>query len=263
MPTSRDIIRFVESRAGRSIAEDEGVTFGPPTRELTGVTVCWMANPDSISATAEAGHNCVVHHEALTYPYPGYASQSDRDCHNWPINVQRMDLLSRHNLTGIRLHGILDELYVFDAFAEQLGLGEPVASGESVLPHERVYGSPVATFGELVEHVKKAMGMPAVRTTVDRPDRPVKRIGLPVGGLGLFVNVGTMQGWVDKGVDTLICGESDNYGFRFPAELGIAMIETSHELSEQRGLERFACDLQTELGIDVKSCDTPCVWRMA
>ena len=66
------------------------------------------------------------------------------------------------------------------------------------------------------------------------------RVGLPWGGLGLFVNVGYQQRLIEQGCDVFIAGESDNYGFRFAAECGIPMIETSHELSENDGLRRFA-----------------------
>ena len=70
-------------------------------------------------------------------------------------------------------------------------------------------------------------------------DRLVHRVGLPWGGLGLFVNV-SYQNWaIERNCDVLIAGESDSYGFRFSAECGIPMIETSHETSEIPGLRRF------------------------
>jgi putative NIF3 family GTP cyclohydrolase 1 type 2 len=121
----------------------------------------------------------------------------------------------------------------------------------------------VATFGDLIAHVKAACSMPAVRTTLHSADRPVRRIGLPWGGLGLFVNVSYVQTLIDLGVDTLICGETDNYGLRFAAELDIAVMETSHEISEEQGLKLFADRLRDHFDIEVRFIETPCVWHMA
>ena len=261
MPQPNDIIGFVESATGHAISGDEAITFGSRSAELTGVTVAWTVNCDTVSAAAEAGHNCIVHHEALTLPYPGIGHTVERHYLSWPTNTQRLSALGRAGMTAMRLHGSLDELYIFDEFARQLGLCDVIQCG----PHyaHKVFASPAATFGALVERVKRAMDMPAIRTTVEDPERPVRRIGLPWGGLGLFTNVDFMQALIDLDVDTFICGETDNYGFRFAAESGVASIETSHETGEVGGLRLFADALGRDLGIDVRFVDTPRIWRMA
>lgn len=263
MPRPQDIIHFVEDRTGHPLNEDEAITFGPRHAELTGVTVTWMIDPDSIAAAVAAGHNCIVHHEALCFPYPFFTPGRERHYLSWQTNMQRLALLAEHNITTIRMHGSLDELYIFDAFAAQLGLDDPIADdGTGRYPWHRVFASPAATFGELIEHVKAAVAMPMLRTSHHDLDRPVERVGLPWGGLGLFVNIPYVQGLIDLGVDTLICGETDNYGFRFPVELGIAVVETSHEVSEVRGLQQFAEVIGPALSIDARFADTRCVWRI-
>ena len=86
---------------------------------------------------------------------------------------------------------------------------------------------------------------------------------LPWGGMGLFVNVGYQQELIEQGCDVFIAGESDNYGFRFAAECAIPMIETSHEISENPGLRRFAEILSAEFpGLDVRFYENACTWRM-
>lgn len=262
MAAAEDILHFVQQRTGHTIRADEGITFNRQRRSLSGVTVTWTADPDTIAAAAAAGHNCIVHHEALTHPYPAFTSGQERHYLSWQTNTQRLSLLAKHDLTAIRLHGSLDEAYIFNDFATQLGLTEPVAAVHDPQQWQQVFRAPVATFGELVDHVKRATGMFALRTSHHDHDRPVGRVGMPWGGLGLFVNVSYMQSLVDLGADTFICGETDNYGFRFATELDIAVIETSHEVSEVRGLRHFAADLETTLGIDVRFADTPCIWRM-
>jgi putative NIF3 family GTP cyclohydrolase 1 type 2 len=263
MPTPLDVIKLVEGWAGHAANEDEYITFGPRTAALTGITVAWTVNPATVAAAAEVGHNCIVHHESLLYPYPAAGAGPERPYLSWPTNVGRLSLLAEHGMTAIRIHGSVDELCIFDAFVGQLGLGRPIADDGSGRYSHKVYASPVATFGELIRHVKQAVGMAGVRTTRHDDCRPVKRIGLPWGGLGLFVNVKFVQGLLDIGVDTLICGESDNYGFRFADELDVAVIETSHEVSEAQGLKVFAERLRAALDIDVRFADVPCVWKMA
>jgi putative NIF3 family GTP cyclohydrolase 1 type 2 len=94
-------------------------------------------------------------------------------------------------------------------------------------------------------------------------DRRVKRVGLPWGGMGLFVNVGYQQQLIDQGCDVFIAGETDNYGFRFAQECGIPMIETSHEVSENRGLAHFT-EMQAEAfpQMEFRFFENPCVWSM-
>ena len=88
-------------------------------------------------------------------------------------------------------------------------------------------------------------------------------MGLPWGGMGLFVNVAYQQELIELGCDVFIAGETDNYGFRFAEECDIPMIETSHELSENPGLRHFTDMLAAAFsGLDVRFFETPCVWEV-
>ena len=261
MARPADIIEFIESRTGHPLNGDEAITFGPRDQELTGVTVCWTVSPSTIAAAAEAGHNCIVHHEALSLPYPRPGNDPERHFLSWQSNYRRLALLAHNGLTAIRLHGSADELCVFDAFAAQLGLGRPIDDDGSGKYCNKMYASPVGTFAELVEHVRSATSMPAVRTTVEPADRKVARVGLPWGGMGLKANIGYVQTLIDLGADVLIAGETDEYAFYFAAEAGVAMIETSHELSEAPGLRILAGQLAGALGIECSFAERPCIWR--
>ncbi|NQU44820.1 Nif3-like dinuclear metal center hexameric protein [bacterium] len=260
MITPQDVIHFVEARTGHPIGREEGLTFGPRAQELTGVTVAWTCDESVIQRAVQAGHNCIVHHEELVMPLPGFSSDLYRHSLSWPANVKRLGLLSRHDITTIRMHASLDELYIFDAFARQLRLGNPIEN--AVQYSHKVYASPVPTFGALVEHVKECMSMAGMRVSTHDLDRPVNRIGLPWGGLGLFVNVHYVQMALDLGADTLIYGESDNLAMRMATESGAAFIETSHEISEAQGLEDFARHLNDSLDVTCAYTPVPCVWRM-
>ncbi|MCX6992580.1 MAG: Nif3-like dinuclear metal center hexameric protein [Kiritimatiellaeota bacterium] len=257
-----DIIRHIEELAGHRLGKDEGVHHGNACIPVTSATVAWMASPDAIEAAGQSGHQVLICHESLYYPYDVlYSSQPPPDWKSWKVNRQRRELLERYGLTCLRIHGSADEICIFDAFAELLGLGKPVIAEGLV----KVYEIPGCPLDELVRNVKRRMGMAAVRVADGRDmQRTVRRVGLPWGGLGLFVNVGYQQRLAELGCDVFIAGESDNYGFRFAAESGIPMIETSHELSENPGLRRFTALLaQAFPNVTFRFYENECIWRMA
>jgi putative NIF3 family GTP cyclohydrolase 1 type 2 len=261
MPTVQEIIDYVTGLAGRPLGGDEGVQHGSPETQISGATVSWMATPSALEAAGAAGHNLLISHESLYYPY-GVLTPDDPPVGwwEWPINRRRNELLERYGLAFARLHGTLDHLCVCDAFAELLQLGEPAESDGLV----RIYEGAGCTLRELVWRVKGRAEMPAVRVVrAGGWDDPVSRIGLPVGGLGLFVNVGYMEKLIERGCDVMIAGESDDYGFRFALESGVSMIETSHELSENPGM-RQARDLLADRFPEVEFSFFPntCPWEV-
>ncbi|MGC9348120.1 MAG: Nif3-like dinuclear metal center hexameric protein [Anaerolineae bacterium] len=266
MTTVKDIIRYVEGLAGHRLNADETVGHGTADRTVTGVTVCWMATPEAIRACAEQGHELLIGHESLYYPYnaPNAANLPD-GWERWPVNRQRRELLSEHVLTFLRIHGSADEIAIFDAFAEMLELGQPIVEEGLV----KVYEIAPCPLGTLVSRVKRQVGMDGLRISVpetygDPMEETVHRVGLPWGGLGLFVNVEYQQRLIEQGCDVFVAGESDNYGFRFAREAGIPMIETSHEVSENPGLVVFTQMLQakfTDVTFEFFENDT--AWQMA
>jgi putative NIF3 family GTP cyclohydrolase 1 type 2 len=152
------------------------------------------------------------------------------------VNRQRREALDTYGLSFLRIHGSADEVTIFDDFAALLALGDPVFS-EGLTKVYEIAPCPLRT---LIDRVKAQVGMDHVRVAAPGGfDRVVHRVGLPWGGLGLFVNVGYQQELIAQVCDVFIAGESDNYGFRFAAECGIPTIETSHEVSEIPGLRRF------------------------
>jgi hypothetical protein len=96
MRSISDIVHTVEEATGRALDGDEGVQHGTGTRELTGATVAWMATPDAIQAAGEAGHELLIVHESLYYPYDVIHSKSPpHRWEEWQINRQRLSLRRR------------------------------------------------------------------------------------------------------------------------------------------------------------------------
>jgi putative NIF3 family GTP cyclohydrolase 1 type 2 len=238
-----DIIAFVEDATGHGLNSDEGVQHGTAQDEVGRVAVCWMASREALARAGQDGTDLVIGHESLYYPYNAFNRDDIGDgWRDWPVNRNRREALDAHELTFARLHGSLDEMCIFDVFADLLGLGEPVEADGLA----KFYEIEPCSVADLVERVTGCMGMGPLRVAAPGGlSQIVSRIGLPWGGLGLFVNVGYMQRLLDMGCDAFVAGESDSYGFRFAAEGGVPIIETSHEDSENPGLRRF-CELLAE-----------------
>lgn len=261
MVTTQDVIAAIERLSGHPLNRDEGVHHGRADRPISRGLVCWMATPDALRAAAQHQCDLVIAHESLYYPYDAIVrADNPPGWQDWPTNRQRRELLERYDLVLLRAHGSADDICIFDDFAALLDLGEPVSADGLA----KIYEIPPHTVGQLVAEVKRRTGMPAVRVAAPcGMEQVVRRVGLPWGGLGLFVNVGYQERVMEKGCDVLIAGEADNYGFRFSSELGIPMIETGHEISENPGLEHFTHLLRAQRPeIDWTYYACPPAWEM-
>ncbi|MEM7535906.1 MAG: Nif3-like dinuclear metal center hexameric protein [Chloroflexota bacterium] len=259
--TAKDIIHYTEELSDHPINHDEGIQVGTIDTPINHVTVCWMATAEAIKTAGENGSDLLIAHESLYYPYNVLQMENPPDdWEAWHVNCQRSDLIEQYNLTVMRLHGSVDDICILDDFAEQLGLHNLVYNDGLV----KIYEIAECDFDDLVAHVKQSLHMTGVRVAcpAEMP-KQIRRIGLPWGGLGLFVNVSYQQALIEQGCDVFIAGETDNYGFRFAQEVGIPMIETSHELSENRGLRHFM-EMLAERFVDIEFMfyENECVWAM-
>jgi putative NIF3 family GTP cyclohydrolase 1 type 2 len=223
---------------------DEGLHFGDPNAKVRKIMVCWMADNEAIEHAAKIGANLIITHESLFYPYDVVVNGRVPEFMSWKTNASRIEQLARAGISVIRAHGSLDKLCIFDDFASLLQLGTPAVSEPDYV---KIYEVSSVTYGQMIERVKQALNLKQLRATNGDRNREVKRVGLPWGGMALFVNVGYMQKLVEHECDLLIAGETDNYGLRFALGAGIDMIETSHEVSENPGLKHFAEMLAQDL----------------
>jgi putative NIF3 family GTP cyclohydrolase 1 type 2 len=261
MNTPRDIIRWVEELKGRAINHEEGVHHGSPEAQVKGVTVCWKAVPEAIAYAGQRGDQLIIGHESLYYPYyfdfdpdrtPGWPE--------WKINKRRKAQLEQHGLTYLRLHTSIDALCIMTDMGKWLELGEPAIDPQS---GGKVWRIDACTVRELADRAKRVSGLPAIRVTAPHGmEQRVSRVGLLVGGAGLCSNGGAFEPWVRAGCDVLIAGETDNYGFRYAAECGIALIETSHEVCENPGFRHFSEMLAERFpDLDVSFFENTCPYQ--
>ena len=136
MQSVQSIIQSIEKRKGSPLNADEGVFFGDPARSVSTALVTWMATPTALQHAADISAELVITHESLYYPYAA-ESKADQDLppgwKDWPTNKQRRELMEKHELTVLRVHGSADRICIFDRFAADLGLGPPVVHEESLL----------------------------------------------------------------------------------------------------------------------------------
>lgn len=251
---AQQIAEFVES-LGPGLRSDEGFKFGNPQDLVTGVLVCWMTTLKALKHAAAQGCNMVICHEEMHYPYASVQPGLEKYL-TWTVNRRRFRLLSEHNITVYRAHGTLDDFCILDDFSEVLGLGQPAVS-EGFF---RVYDIAPQTVGELAEEVKGRLAMKYLRVC-GAPERMVKRVGLPWGGLGLSVNVSFIEGLLQYGCDVLIAGEADEYAMFYAMDADVPLIETSHAGSENYGLRHFAEHLVANFpGVKVVFHECPVPW---
>ena len=238
--TAADMAAYIESLAVER-ADDEGFKFGDSEAAVRGVLVCWMCTLAAIERAVAEECNMIVCHEEMLYPYGASASDSEEHM-TWTVNRQRIQALSRAEITVYRAHGMLDHYCILDDFAAELGLGNAAVSEGFY----RIYDIEPRTVAQLTEQVKQVMAMDCVRVTGD-PAREVSRVGLPWGGLGLSVNIGFVEGLLRYHPDVLIAGETDEYAMFYCLDADVPLIETSHAGSENFGLAHFADDLASAM----------------
>ncbi len=240
MTTPNDIIKYIENLAGEKLHFEEGIHFGSADVEVKKVVLCWMTTKGAIEFAGKEQAELIITHESLYYPYDAIVRDDNPpNWENWPVNKQRRNLLSKYNLTVLRIHTLADMICVFDAFRKQLNLPDQPARQGNAYNHKRFDITP-CKLSELINYVKQSVGIDHIRVSAPNGlDQIVSKVGLLWGGIGLFVNVIHQAKLLELGCDVFIAGESDDYGFRFARDLGIPLIETSHEISENEGIKEF------------------------
>ena len=232
-----NIVKWIEAKTGHPLNRDEGLRFGVPAEPLRKVMICWMATLTAIEEAAQWGADLIIAHEALFHPYYLIGKElPPEDYLSWKANAVRINMLSRAQLAVMRCHGSADEICIFDAFLKKLNLKGSM-EGEGFY---KIYNIKPVAVRALAEKVKAAVKMEGIRVAGGNLETTVKKIGFPWGGLGLFVNIEFMQKLVEDGCDCVIAGESDSYAMQYALDSGLALIETSHEESENPGLQRLA-----------------------
>lgn len=254
-----DLLAPIEEITGSNHMQwpDGGFVNGSSSTPVKGVLVTWMADAATLEKAAASGCNVVLCHESPLYgekhELPPYRWLNPRnDCFelDWHPNTVRRALIKRHNLTLVCCHYGFDRFPIYDSFIEALGLNNPSHKDG----WETVYQLPKpVTVAQLTKTVKQRLGITGTVRVAGDPKRKVSRVVSLWGGIGLYSNVYWLRQGITHGADVAVAGEMDEYLMHYAAEAGISVIETSHRLSEEFGVRKYAEVLRRRYpGLNVK-----------
>jgi putative NIF3 family GTP cyclohydrolase 1 type 2 len=160
----------------------------------------------------------------------------------WHPDSTRADFIREHDLTVIRIHYGWDRFGVYTAFADRLGLtSRAVDHGwESVFVLD-----PPRKIRDLAADIKARLDISGALRVAGDTEKTVAKVANLVGGMGLNLNLYWIRRTIDNGAEAGICGEIDEYMMAFAEDTGFPLIETSHRLSEEYGIEAYAHELRT------------------
>jgi len=234
-----DLKDYLLSRCKRPLGKDEGILFGDPYIEINNILVTWMATLEAIKEAERKSCECILCHEALFYPY--VVPEGIGDVLSWKVNRRRLELLAKNNITVFRAHGSLDYLVIAEYFGKMCNLRNPIV--KEGIAH--IYEIKPITLEEFAKNVKLSVSLPYLRV-VGNLEEKISRIGIAVGGMGLFVNISFWETLLKYNTDVILVGETDEYAIRYALDAGIAVVETTHPSSENPGLKQFADDLKRD-----------------
>jgi len=244
--TCADLLKPIEEivGGGHMLWPDGGYVNGSPETAVKAVLVTWMADTAALRKAIAGRCNVVLCHEPPFYseknelpPYRWLNAVNDCAEQSWHPNRQRRALIEKHGLTLLQCHYGLDRFPIYESFVEALGLTAPGKDRG----WEQVYRLPKPmTVAALTKLVKERLGIAGTVRVAGDSRRKVRRVVSLWGGLGLNVNLYWLRQGIAHGADVAVAGEMDEFLMRFAAEAGIPVIETSHQLSEEIGLGRYA-----------------------
>lgn len=215
--------------------------------EVTGVATTFMATVDVIRQAIAKGCNLIITHE------PTYFTGSDHI--DWvkadPVYQKKKALIDDNRISIWRYHDHMhagDTDLIYAGLLEDLGWRDYLDTG---LPQPHCYSIPTTSVTDLVNFLKKTLGMKVIRAVGDL-EMQCSRVGILVGGGSLGLSQEEMPASLmnDQQLDVMICGEITEWTLsayiRDAAALGLkkAMIIVGHERSEEPGMKDMAKWLQ-------------------
>lgn len=216
---------------------------GDPGAEATGIVVTFMATVDVVRRAAELGANFIITHEPTWF--------TGKDTPDWcaedSVYLAKRRLLDETGVTIWRYH---DHMHAAACDLIYKGMEQTLGWSRYVMPAEgfaRVYDIPPCTLGQLAGQMKELLHMEQIQA-IGRPDQPVRRALLLVGGgsLGLGVEEMPMQEMEKWNCDVMLCGDVTEWTtcayIRDAVQLGMnrTMIKLGHNRSEEGGMEYMA-----------------------
>ena len=205
-----------------------GFRFGNPEIIIKGVGVAWYLSIEVIEQAIKRSLNLLLIHEPdLFYEdkSPWYTTLLPETS---TVNLKKKQLLIENNICVYTAHSNWDlqkQVGNQPTFAKALGLTEEIKRDIAV----GVYRIQPMTFSDLIHKVKTATGLKHVRVQGDQ-NKLIKTVAVGFGNLGLAVDA-ILVNHADAG----IFGELCEFSFIAAREANVAIIETTHLVSESIG----------------------------
>ncbi len=258
--TVQQLTDRIKEKTGVNLPPDQTcdqLMTGDPGMEVKKIGCTFMATVDVIREAAAQGVNVIITHEPTWFTGADQTGWIEQDA----VYQEKRRLLEENRIAVWRFHdhmhiGHTDEIYTgFDrefgwgkyhveiTNAEKYGETDP-AKTEFWKHFGAVYELPETTLQELCGFFKERAGMDVVQI-VGRPDMPVRRVSVLVGGgsLGLGREEAPMIQMDREQIDVVICGDITEWTLsayvRDAAALGKnkGMLVLGHERSEEWGMK--------------------------
>jgi len=239
--TVRDVIAALTApAAGKPEPTVDGLLFGDPDAEVTGIVTAFMPSQRVLEEAHAAGANLVVAHEGPFFSHHAAFAQTLDDDPVW--RAKKNFILE----TGLALYRLHDHVHRYTPDGIEDGLLEALDWSRHVvrrLPAAAILEREATTVRAVAEELKTRLGLSAVRVAGD-PDAPCRRIGLLVGNRGGGANAIPL--FERERLDLAVCGEGPEWEApeyaRDAARQGRtrAVIMIGHAESESPGMRLVA-----------------------
>jgi putative NIF3 family GTP cyclohydrolase 1 type 2 len=210
--------------------------------------VSFLATHDVIRRSAALGANLVITHEPTFYNHFDDTQRLAKD----PVYEAKRALAHEHRVVIYRAH---DGWHRYPGDPIRLALAESLGWQKYADPEEpEVRVIPETTLAELVAHVKKVLGAPAMRVIGD-PALKVRRVAVVPGARNGEDQIAAFE---RLRVEVLLCGEVREWETTEYVRDAVAqgrpraLVVTGHAVSEELGMKAMAEWLKQRLpGIPV------------
>ena len=237
----------------------DNIKAGNVNQVVTGIVTTMFATNEVIEKTAAAGANFIIAHEPTFYNHADDTTWLQTD----PVYMHKRELLQQHNITVWRCH---DYIHAHKPDGIQMGVLQALGWDkyyDATTPY--AFTIPTTTLGEIIELVKRKLGIAHVRMMGNKAQN-CSRIVLAPGAAGGRLQISTLQ---KEKPDLLICGELSEWEtpeyLRDARHMGIktGLIVLGHAVSEEPGLRWLQQWLQPQLpGIKITHIPSggPLLW---
>ena len=212
------------------------VKCGDTAQPVKGAVTTFMATADVIEKAAALGANFIITHEPTFYNHLDSTAGMEAD----PVVLAKKALLEKNGMVLWRLHDHIHRQQPLDGIFA--GLYQALGWEDFIdLHNHHLCNLPPTTVGEIVAHVKQALGVPMVRMIGDL-SQPVSRVAFMLGASGGESHLHAIH----AGAEVVLCGELQEWEACVYVQDAnffgrkLAIIPVGHQVSEEPGMRWLA-----------------------